>query len=233
MGVIKIPQGKKILIMKGNEFVTGDIDLVLDDPLTLNLSSNWEPFMNKTGNAKLLSMLGSLVSDITNKKVGFSGQSSLMGYQVFTSGEPLSFNVTLTLHVDKTNVNGLEQVMKPTIKLLTLPLPYKDIDTTLLIPPGPSILSLIKGFKNNKSSQSENNLISTINSYIESTKGGMISIKIGKFLDLPMVICLQAEPTFSLETDDQGWPIWSKLSMDFRSIEIAHVNMMADVIKGY
>lgn len=233
MGVIKIPQGKKILIRKGSEFVTGDIDLVLDDPITLNLSSNWEPFMNKTGNAKLLSLLGSFVRDAVGREAGFSGQSSLMGYQVFTGGEPLSFNITVTLHVDKTNVNGLKQVMEPTLKLLTLPLPYKN-SKSILVPPGPSIAALIKGFRKNDGGfpETEEETLSTVQKFIQNTEGEMISIKIGRFLDLRMAICIQAEPTFSLETDELGWPMWSKLSMDFRSVEIAHIGMMTNVLQG-
>ena len=228
MGAIKVPEGKKVYINGDGSPIVG-VDLVLDEPITLNLASNWEPLMNKTaGAAKFLSVLGNVFSDATEGRVAFSGQSPIFGYQIFTSGEPLSFNFTVTLYADKTNVNAKDQVLIPALVLAALPLPTRSKDGLLLEPPGPSILSLIKGLNiiGNLFNTGEASLAQKVKDQIDNLAGKIFSISIGKFLYLPMVIVPKAEPTFALETDEDGYPMWAKVNIDVKSVEIAHRQML-------
>lgn len=233
MGAIKIPAGKKLLLQADGSPVV-DVPLTLDEPVTLNLASNWEPLMNKAaGAAKFLSVAGSLLRDVTGGKTGFSGQSPVFGYQVFVSGEPLTFNVTVTLHADKRNVNAKEQVLVPALLLAVMPLPQKSQSGLFLTPPGPSVAGLLKGLdlaENVASSLSTEEAGVTfgtnIQQKINNLAGKILSVQIGQFLRVPMVICTKAEPTFSIETDEDGYPMWAKVNMDIRSVEIAHRDML-------
>ena len=54
----------------------------------------------------------------------------------------------------------------------------------------------------------------------------VFSISIGKILYLDSVIIKKAEPTFSNDIDENGYPIWAKISLDISTTDIAYVEML-------
>ncbi len=231
-----IPKGKKVFI---HRIVDGESIsifnginpvpvMVLNEPLTLSLSSSFEPFLQMTGNkwinelGKLAknpsSIVGSLVSD-TDLSKGFSGVLLEAGYQTWVGTDPLSVNITVTFHINKTNVDAENQVYNPTIELAKLPLPTEGIKkdvkvpmtqekvgVTNLSPPGPSVVSILK-------TESD-------------AEGQLYNIKIGKILNIFPAIIKKAEPTYSIETDDNGYPIWAQVNLDIQSVAIATQEML-------
>lgn len=227
---INIPSGKKVIILRRNsndeDDKVVDVPMILSEPITISLSSSFEPFLQMTGN-KWINEIGKLARDVNlpgfggklEEKFGggFSGVLMEAGFQTWTGTDPLSLNITVTFHVDKKNVDGEKQVWIPSLKLAKLPLPSKgeteDIEinktnysVTNLVPPGPSILSVLKKD--------------------QDTSGQLYSIKIGKVLNIFPAIIKKAEPTFSIETDSNGYPMWAQVNLDIQSVSIATQEMI-------
>ena len=82
MSTIKIPLGKILRLNMRGVSVTGDIPIVLEEDITLSLSSNFSPLMGGGAANKLITILGSASKDIFG--YGFSGIFKEMGFQMWT-----------------------------------------------------------------------------------------------------------------------------------------------------
>ncbi|MFW6225382.1 MAG: hypothetical protein ACOC3V_00320 [bacterium] len=198
-----IPKGKKLVInLNGSPLV--NVPLVLEEPITINLSSSFEPVFGG-GDTKIFDLIGSLSRDVLGNTAGFSGQFKQLSIQTWKGTDPVSLpSITIGLYVDKTNVDAYNQVYLPTKKLRELPLPDERRSGNL-IPPGPSLLEAL-GKKN--------------------SNWPTYSLRIGKILYLPQIIIKKAEPTYSNETDAEGYPIWAKVALDIQSISTATKKLM-------
>jgi hypothetical protein len=233
MGQVFIPKGKKVIIHRhvgGDSYNILDgynVPLVLSEPLTLSLSSSFEPFL-QVGNKPLLNEIGKVWRDKNLPGGGFSTQFAELGYQSWVSTDPLSLNITVTLHVDKTNVDAESQVYIPATRLAQIPLPatgaelnssklegvnnalkivgLENLSITNLVPPGPSVISVLQGE--------------------DDSSGQMYAIRIGRLLNLFPAIIRRAEPTYSHETDSNGYPIWAQVNLDIQSVAIATQEMI-------
>ena len=218
-----IPSGKKVRLRRREESVVG-VPMILAEPLTINLSSSFEPLFSGSSNLqKNANVVGGLIRDFTAGEFGFSGQMEQMGYQIWSKSDPLAINITVTFHVDKTNVNAFQQVYLPTIALSMLPLPARQIGG-ILSPPGPSVAALL-----GEEGQDTTGLdgLSQYPDYVRrAASGGKLSLEIGRVLRVPSVIVLKAEPTWAIETDEDGYPIWSKVALDIQSVMAATTQLV-------
>jgi len=208
---IFIPSGKLLRIHQNKKNVV-PVPMVLDEPVTVNLNSSFGPIMKQGGTiSKGLDMLGAVLAQATKGKMQFGGQIVTLGLHVWEGTDPITLNVTVTFHVDKTDVNGLEQVVKPAETLIAIPLPdtgnfeigqdgfgevLQKISKYTLVAPGPTAAALInkdEGFN-------------------------VYSIEIGQIVRLPKAIIKKAEPTWATETDDRGYPMWCKINLDIQSV---------------
>lgn len=109
--------------------------------------------------------------------------------------------------------NAYTDVYLPATKLMKLPLPGEDRNGGLIFP-GPTVLQAL-------------GLSSRSNTY---------SIKIGNLFFYPVVF-QKVEPTFSLETDINGYHIWIILKIDIKTIYTATTNAISNLdnssIKDY
>ena len=209
-----IPKGKTLSIMQGKTAIT-NVPLILEEEVTLSLSSSFKPIFGG-GNTKV-DIAGATVADIFGKGYGFSSRFKEFGYQFWENTDPLSFNATITFHMGILGLyRGRIEVYEPAIALSQLPLPRTGQTAgngTLenLIAPGPPPTSLlnIDGYKG---------------------KYQKISLQIGNVLYVNDIIVKRAEPTFSTESDDEGYPIWSKVNLDIQSVETATVEMLSNRI---
>ena len=214
MATIRIPSGKILRLNLGGTSVTGNIPIVLEEDITLSLSSNFSPLMGGGNANKLAGILGSVSRDVLG--FGFSGQFKEMGFQMWTGTDPLGFSAQVGFYMGSTNVNDAKvEVYEPAISLMKLPLPDdsgSDGAGIGLVAPGPSLLSIL-----NKTAVSK------------STK--LISMQIGKIIRVNSVIVKKAEPTFSTETDSNGYPIWAKIRLDISSTVTATVQLLKTAIQ--
>jgi hypothetical protein len=202
-----IPKGKKLILNNhGKPFVNQD--MILEEDITINLSSNFEQLFGG-GNTKLIDVIGAITRDIGGAGAGFSGQFKQLGIQTWRGTDPVSLpSITVGFYVDKRNVDGYSQVVQPISKLRAIPLPEERASGNL-IPPGPSVLEALELNKN------------------KNVNIPQYSIQIGKILYLPHIIIKKAEPTYSIETDENGYPIWGKVALDIQSTVTATRQLLA------
>ena len=205
-----IPKGKTLRIRQNNKNITGDIPLVLEEDITLSLSSNFSPLFGG-GDTKILNVIGSLAREFSQGKIAFSGQFKQLGFQVWGGTDPIAFTATLGFYMGSTDANNARiEVYAPMIKLAGLPLPEEGVAGNL-IGPGPAITSALGGL---------------LGKITENTEQRIISLEIGKILRIGSIVVKRAEPTFSNEVDEFGYPISGKIQLDINSLFTATVEML-------
>lgn len=188
--------------------VTGDIPLILEEELTINLESQYAQ-LYQGSDSSIISAVGSTLRAMFGAH--FSGQHEGMGFQVWKSTSPLSLNLPFTFHVGMAGkYNAKEEVYKPMLALMKLPLPEAGA-AGFLAPPGPTLASIAQ----------ENGPAKT-NLFVDQ----VLSLKIAKILSISNVIVKRAEPTWANEFDESGYPIWGKISLEIESVLTATVNLL-------
>jgi len=202
-----VPKGKQLRIRQGKRDITGDIPLVLEEDITISLSSNFSPLFGG-GDTKALNVLGSLAREFSRGKIAFSGQFKQLGFQMWGGTDPLAFTATLGFYMGSTDANDARvEVYEPMIALSSLPLPEEG-RVGNLIGPGPSVTAALGKTRN--------------------TQQRIISLEIGKILRVSSIIVKRAEPTWSNETDENGYPVTGKIQLDINSLFTATVGMLQD-----
>lgn len=212
-----IPAGKKVKIRRlsydesegeykssKGPVIDTNIPMVLEEPVTLSLSSEFSPIWGGSDN-KWRDVLSGALAGAGFESIGglVGGKHKVFGMQTWKGTDPLSMGITVSFYADKTNFNPYEQVYRPIMILAQIPLPG-ELDSGFMTPPGPSVLDVFEKSKN----------------------PDLYSLQIGSILYLPRIIIKKAEPTFSTETDTDGYPIWGKVALDVQSLQIATKNLL-------
>lgn len=207
MATINVPKGKKLIIMKDNELVVPfDIPVVIDDDITISLSSSFSPLFGG-GDTKALNFIGAALGVATEGRIELSGQFKQLGYQQWSGTDPLAFTTTISFYMGATSLNNAEEeVYVPVMALAGLALPNERAGG-VLVSPGPPPTAAIEQLPG-------------------KYKTRVVSIQIGQLLYLSSVIVKRAEPMFSKETDENGFPIWGKITLDINSLFSASVQML-------
>ena len=227
-GVV-IPQGKIIKIYVGGKGkVPSGKDCVLEEDITLKMSSTFAPLISG-GIPNLAKIIAGAIGSFTGKDVPVSFKQ--FGYQIWQNTDPISFSATIGFYMD---VDARTDVYEPSVELLKLPLPTEINDRGGLKAPGPSIMTLFKGEdapsegseddKDKVLREAFNDLGEKASASISS--GETMSLSIGQIFHFDNIIVTGAEPTFSIETDEFGYPIWSKIRLDITTVEIGTANML-------
>ncbi len=206
--VIIVPKGKTLLITKGKNPVPSnpDVDLVLEENITISLSSSFAPLVAPPA-TNLITEAGKAIRDWTNGRVNFSGQWKHLSYQTWQGTSPISFNATIGLYMGAAGLNdGKTEVYDPAIELCNLVLPTEGLGGNLQAP-GPSLNEVIG----------------------QLVTASTIAIEIGRVLRISHGIILKAEPQFSNETDSNGYPIWAVVNLDINSIFSATVEALNEI----
>jgi hypothetical protein len=196
-----IPAGKTIVI-KENSKVPDElmgIDIVLNEPLTLSLSSSFSDLVGGETSSAITALAG-IAKDLLNFNIPTSFKQ--FGLQVWNKTDPVSFSVMVELNM---KTNAYTDVYMPALRLMKLPLPGEDANGGL-IAPGPTVMQAMGMYSHAKT----------------------YSIKIGNMLFVPVVF-QKVEPTVSLDTDTLGYPIWIILKIDVKSIYTATTNALDDI----
>jgi hypothetical protein len=196
---MKIPAGKKIKIRENGEDIfekngLSGIEMYLDSEITISLASSFEELLS-FGLQKNILAFTSVLHSFTGYSI--SSQFKEMGYRMWTKTEPIKFSATVKFNM---TYSGEEEVLKPMKVLMKLPLPSmaEKGEGFGLVPPGPSILTAM----------GEGNSARFERSY---------SLRCGPYY-FKSVVIEKAEPTFSTETDDRGFPIWGQIQLDVCSL---------------
>lgn len=208
-----IPAGKKIRINRtayqdGDYISKGpvvDQPMILEEDITLSLSSEFSPVWG--GSIGPEGLLGDVITSAVGAAFGgksYTGKFKQMGIQMWRSTDPLSFGPTIAFYADKTDFNPREQVYEPIMTLCKIPLPGEG-PGGILSAPGPTLINFLGDIGDNPD---------------------RFSLQIGRILYIPQIIIKKAEPTFSTETDQNGYPIWGKVQLDIQSINVATKEML-------
>lgn len=201
-----IPKGKIISIRVNDSDIFSDAgieiapQITIDTEITINLQSKFDSLLGSGAN-KVLGVFSGAMYSLTEKS--FTGQFKEMGYRYWTGTEPVTFSFDTTLYM---KTSARKDVFEPAKVLMKLPLPMlaKKGEGFGLIAPGPSVLDALN---------------------IDTKFGRMYSFRCGVFY-LPAVVFEKAEPTWSSEVDEEGYPIWCKLQMEISSLYTANTNMI-------
>lgn len=175
--------------------------------------------MSPIGSA--LETLSGATSAVFGQALG--GVAKYMQMETWKSTDPLSFG--LTLHFD-TDMNPRNDVFLPTIALFAYTVPEENRNK-ILKTPGPNILALLS--KSNSMNTDKVNLAGTTVS--SSSEDRLVSILIGGWLYLTQVVLVKAEPTFSKDLTESGYPLWSELTCEFKALRtctVDHLTGLAD-----
>ena len=234
MDIFNIPKERKVVLKLGESDLFEElkkdmprlktpVDLIFDDDVTLQFSSKYGNLINIKG-----SNLLTLLSGATNGLIP-SGQFGIQGLQIWEETEPLDFQLTVELHMKK---SGIDDVVLPALALSKVCLPsYKGGDNQkgmALIPPGPDLMDVLKLVG---SSIGLDKLFSSGREKKASSQGGgILTVEIGRYLTIPNVIITKAEPTFSKTLDTDYAPVSCKMTISFRTTEVATTYMVSRLI---
>ena len=221
MNYFKVPAGKKVQIFESNGTAlkgTMDIDLILDSEVSLSLASNFEPIVSPDM-ASWTSIISGGVNAIasafsggTAPKIGTS--SEWLGFQIWKGTSPAKISVTVCVNLGE---NAVTSFFNPIKALLKLPMPSK-VSGFGIVGPGPDILKIIgNGFNQTWDTGG-------------GVNGANLAMSIG-WLFMPWVIVTGAEPTWALDTNEKGVPIWCKVTLEIQSVmtpTVSDIDIMFD-----
>lgn len=215
-----IPRGQKLEITVDGSPIKelGGAPLILDEDITLNISSNFEDLISG-GGGTLASTLSSFIKPL--REQGLSGQFKQQGFQVWKGTEPIDLSFNCNLHM---KTSAKKDVFDPVMALAKFAVPGVAENKVGLIPPGPTIANAIKNLANgfDVSIEAAEDIIGDN----VSRGDGTISVSVANYLELSPVIITKAVPIFSSYTDEDGYPIWAKLQIDVRTTDIANKGML-------
>lgn len=231
-----IPSYKIVKITgANNSSVTGKIPLILEDELSIKVSSKygelWEASPNNFMN--LLSSSFGLPS----------GQFALQGVQIWQSTDPIDLSITVKLEMDTDPYND---VIAPTVALMSTVLPTKgsmgeksqigglgfaqkaisNLKLKTLIPPGPNLQAIWSTISSEGMSDDMGNALANF----DKGENGVYNVKIG-YAYFNNVIIKNVEPSFSSEmsyseSQMNYYPSSASLSLEMMTMEIATTDMM-------
>ena len=214
-----IPRGKEVKIRVNNALLNTNVPLIIEDDITLNISSTFEPFFGGGaggGGNSVLSQFAQFASARFGTDIGVG--SKYLGFQVWKSTQPIDFSLSVGLYME---TNALLDVVEPMKRLMKLPVPTEGLGGTL-IPPGPNVITAIADAAENVNA-STGGLFSSLSDFASSQEEGfsLVSVNVEKIIHFSKTVVKKAEPTFSIETDTNGYPIWGKIMLDFSTLFIA------------
>lgn len=213
MSYISIPKGKQVRFHRDGRPIEGteNAKMILEEDITITMSSSFSP-INKGNSSPMFSMLSGLLRDRgMNTVAGWaSGQFKQLGFQTWTGTNPLKTTISINLFMEN---DAYEDVVRPALALAKLCLPM-EVAGGALVAPGPAITSAYTG-----DSESENAEI-----------GKLTTCYLGSYT-LRNVIVETAQPTFSKQIDQNGYPISAKVELSITTV-FSGTSQMVDEMLG-
>jgi hypothetical protein len=225
MSFIRIPKGKKVEFTYGGATPipgTENIDLILEEDLTLSMSSSFSP-VKDSNSSSFLSILSKEIGKFLGEDIGAlsSGQLKQFGFQTWTGTEPLSTTLTISLYMKD---DAYKDVVVPAMSLAKICLPEEGSKIGELLGPGPSLSEALKDDIN------LDQMVGLSDSDY-SIVGKPIYCYIGNFV-LKNTVITSAQPTFSKTTDQYGYPISARIEVSVITLFVATKQMLDGLIGG-
>lgn len=203
---VNIPVGKhlKIFIGTPSDEKKEIVDLILDDEITFSIGSSYTTVVGGD-NSSLQSIMAMLAGNLWDTLGGWLGGNSKLGYQVFSGGKPLTLSLNCRLMAI---TDAFKDVVSKVRTLQLLTVPKEDDEGFLKVLPGLDPIEQITG---------DSNEINGLTEDVHNTKWGYI--KIGN-LSFYGVIFKEVSVTYSTDTDQTGYPISAKVSLDIETSRI-------------
>ena len=232
-----IPSYKIVKITDGdNQSITGSIPLILEDELSIKVSSKYGELWEASPN--------NFMNLLSNSFGLPSGQFALQGVQIWQSTDPIELSISVSIEMDTDPYND---VIIPIIALMNTVLPSKNTKSQMaensnilnkaftnlklktLIPPGPNLQAIWKAI----SSGEVVNEASQALAHFNKGTNGVYNAKIG-YANLNDVIIKNVEPSFSSEMSYSNvqrdyYPVSASLSIDLMTMEIATTDMVSNI----
>lgn len=195
---IQVPKGMKVTFSGKNIGRVSEYIYILAEDVTIALRSQFSPLVDG-GAPKFFKMVAGVTQELFG--VSFSGEYKQLGFSIWDSTDPISvsFSVCLAMKTD-----AKADVIDPMRELIKLPLPNDPADRQLtgLVPPGPSILTLL-GKENAASKYAQR-----------------LNVQLGGVVLLDCILT-SAEPTLCRFSDTGSYPIYAKIQCALQSSMIA------------
>ncbi len=219
---------RELAIFLGTNRQVPNIPLYLQDTVSFSFSSDYGNLMETPSNALVdfgaAIATGVLKAATGDKNAGVSAHNKYFGFQQWKGTSPVSFNVTINLHMGIAGAyNGKTEVYDPIMDLVELALP-SEIKGGILSPPNGQLMDLLvsgfadatKGFNNANIQELDR----------RAGSGNFLSLRVGELAFLPRVILKRAEPAFATEFDENGYPISGTVTLEFTSAFSATKQLM-------
>jgi len=220
-GFIKVPEGKLVRFKQGGKLIPGteNARFLLEEDINIIMSSSFSPVKESSGSA-IWSMITKQISESINEDVGsfLGGQWKQFGFQSWTGTTPMETSITIVVSMNK---NAYKDVVVPIMTLTKLCLPT-DVGGGSLLGPGPSLSTSLRK--------------DTIDEALRDEEGKIITVSrqlhcyIGSYL-FRNIIVKSAQPTFSRQVDNYGYPISGRIQLSISTVYSATTNMI-DEMKG-
>ena len=246
---------KEFRLYLDGERVIGDIPLYIGDPISMNFTQHYSELFQTQANP-----IGDFMSQIADQagQIFFgknapsvSAHNKYFGFQQWQGSDPVSFNVTITLHQGIAGKHdAYEEVYLPLMALASISLPYEDTDTGVLTTPNTNLLNLLGagvtntveklvggehgippdvGVNVNKTSSATFNDSSAgklLNGDGPGRGNHYMSIRIGNQVFMPWAILKQVEVQMGKEVDQNGFSITGTATLSFSSAFAATKSMI-------
>lgn len=220
-GFIQVDQGKQVRFKQGGELIKGTEDAIflLEEDINLIMSSHFSSVFEAQTPA-FISMLSKQAGAAFGDRIGslFSGQWKQFGFQTWTSTEPLSTTLTI---VASMNHNAYKDVVLPIMTLAKLCLPT-DTGGGSLLGPGPVLLESM--------TESQIEKTKANGTYERIIAGRQLNCYLGNYY-LPNIIIKTAQPSFSRQIDNYGYPIQGRIQLDLSTVFSANTGMIDEIIR--
>lgn len=219
--------------------VTGKIPLILEDELSIKVSSKYGELWEASPN--------NFMNLLSNSFGLPSGQFALQGVQIWQSTDPIDLSITVSLEMD---TDPYIDVIAPTIALMSTVLPTKgsmgeksqvggigkylqnamtNLKLKTLIPPGPNLQAIWSTISDKDMTDDIGNALANF----DKGKNGVYNVKIG-YAYFDNVIIKNVEPSFSSEmsySESQRYyyPSSASLSLEMMTMEVATTDMMDNI----
>lgn len=201
----------------------------LGEEFSFSAGSNYTQPFNFGSDA--LTNLGSIVSGVSGGDINFSGQNAYFSYQVWQSAEPISISLPVTFYMGQRGLySARKEVYEPAITLIGLTLPSEGAGGNLSAPSLTVFDALVDFYDQERAMFSDildwfdNPLTEGVVDDLQGAlakrgqrKSNKLSFRVGNILELDNVIVKKAEPTWSAEMADDGYPIEVKINIEINS----------------
>lgn len=186
----------------------------LIDDIALTTNTQFQSIIQFIPLAGSITNIQSLAGALVGKVHGTIGK--YLETEAWKSTDPLS--TSFTIHLD-TITDAKTDVFLPALALLSYTVPEED-GSGFLTTPGVNAVKVLEIIANENKEFAQDQLKQVI------AGSRTISLLIGGWLYLSSAILIKAQPTFSKDVTESGFPLWCDINCEIKTIQTTTVDML-------